>query len=116
MDARDKPLSMILVKRVAIFMFVICSVSFIYWVIGSFGSFLDGTQAMLLGLMRLSSLGIVVFSGLGAILSVCYAAARRYRLRIMGPSGVTATECSKCADSLRSLVTAVQRSASTSTS
>jgi hypothetical protein len=87
MDARDKPLSMILVKRVAIFMFVICSVSFIYWVIGSFGSFLDGTQSMLLGLVRLSSLGLVVFSCLGALLSVCYAAARRYRLRIMGLAG-----------------------------
>jgi hypothetical protein len=87
MDARDKPLCMILVKRVAIFMFVICSVSFIYWGIGSFGSFLDETQAMLLGLVRLSSLGIVVFSCLGALLSVCYAAARRYRLRIMGLLG-----------------------------
>jgi hypothetical protein len=90
MDAREKPLSMILVKRVAIFMFVICSVSFIYWVIGSFGSFLDGTQAMLLGLIRLSSLGIVVFSSLGALLSVCYAAARRYRLRVMGFLGYLA--------------------------
>src|SRR5262249_32630375 len=41
---------------------------------------------------------------------------RHGRLRTTGPSSVMATECSKWAESLRSLVTAVHPSASTSTS
>jgi hypothetical protein len=87
MDALEKPLSMILVKRVAIFMFVVCAVSAIYWIIGSASSFLDETQVMLLMAMRFASLGIVVFSGLGMALSICYAATRRYRLRALGIAG-----------------------------
>jgi hypothetical protein len=87
MDAHDKPIIMILVKRAVIFMFVICSVSAIYWIFGSAGSFLDETQTMLLKTMRLSSLGIVAFSGIGVALSLGYAAARRYRLRVMGLLG-----------------------------
>jgi hypothetical protein len=87
MDAHDKPLILILVKRAAIFMFVICAVSLIYWVIGSYGSFLDETQAMLLKAVLLSSLGIVAFSAIGLALSLCYAAAKRYSLRIAGLLG-----------------------------
>jgi len=87
MDAHDKPLIMILVKRAAIFTFAICSISLIYWIFGSAGAFLDETQAMLLKIMRLSSLGIVAFSGMGLLLSLCYAASRRYRLRVFGILG-----------------------------
>jgi hypothetical protein len=90
MNSRDKPLSMILVKRGSIFMFIICSVSLIYWIIGSEAPFLDETQTMLLKTMRLSSLGIVAFSCIGALLSIGYAVARRYRLRIMGILGYLA--------------------------
>lgn len=87
MDAHEKPLILILVKRAAIFMYTICAVSLIYWVIGSYGSFLDETQSMLLAAVRLSSLGIVAFSAIGLVLSLGYAAARRYRLRAMGLVG-----------------------------
>jgi hypothetical protein len=87
MDTRDKPLILILVKRAAIFMFVICVVSIFYWVVGSESAFLDETQSMLLGVMRLSSLGIVVSSGIGILLALGFAAARRYRLRGLGMLG-----------------------------
>jgi hypothetical protein len=84
MDAQKKPLIMILVKRMAIFMLVICAVSIFYWVVGSVGSFLDDTQAMLLGLTRLSSLGIVASACIGILLAAGFAAARRYRLKALG--------------------------------
>jgi hypothetical protein len=86
MDAQDKPLSMILVKRAVIFAFAICSISTMYWIIGSASSFLDETQVMLLSVMRLSALGIVAFSGIGILLAIGYAAARRYGLRTLGLS------------------------------
>ena len=69
----DKPLALILVKRAAIFLFVICLVSLFYWIVGSESSFLDSTQSMLLAIMRISSLGIVVASGLGILLSLALA-------------------------------------------
>jgi hypothetical protein len=75
---------MILVKRAVIFAFAICSISALYWIIGSESSFLDETQVMLLSVMRLSSLGIVSLSGIGIALSIFYAAARRYRIRVLG--------------------------------
>jgi hypothetical protein len=87
MDAQDKPLIMILVKRAAIFMVLICAVSIFYWAFGSVSSFLDETQSMLLGIMRLSSLGIVAASGFGILLALGFAAARRYRLRAAGLAG-----------------------------
>jgi hypothetical protein len=87
MNAQDKPLLLILVKRAAIFLFVICAVSIFYWAVGSGSSFLDETQSMLLGVMRLSSLGIVASSIIGVALSIGFAAARRYRLRSLGLSG-----------------------------
>jgi hypothetical protein len=87
MDAHDKPLIMILVKRAAILMFVICTVSIFYWVVGSWSSFLDETQSMLLDIMRLSSLGIVASSGIGILLAIGFAISRRYRIRLMGVAG-----------------------------
>jgi hypothetical protein len=87
MDAQDKPIIMILVKRAAIFSFVICAVSIFYWIVGSLSAFLDETQSMLLTVMRVSSLGIVATSCVGLFLGLGFAAARRYGLRIMGLLG-----------------------------
>jgi hypothetical protein len=87
MDAQDKPLIMILVKRAAIFAFTICAVSIFYWIVGSASSFLDETQSMLLGVMRVSSLGIVATSVIGLLLGLVFALARRYRLRALGVAG-----------------------------
>ena len=87
MDAREKPLIMILVKRAAILMFVICTVSIFYWIVGSWSSFLAETQSMLLGIMRLSSLGIVASSGIGILLDIGFAISRRYALRLMSLLG-----------------------------
>jgi TRAP-type C4-dicarboxylate transport system permease small subunit len=94
MDARergdrptDKPLILILVKRTAIFLLIICAVSLFYWIVGSESSFLDETQSMLLGIMSISSLGIVVASGIGVLLSLALAIARRFRLKAMGIAG-----------------------------
>jgi hypothetical protein len=83
----DKPLIMILVKRSAIFLFVLCAISLFYWIVGSVSSFLDETQTMLLGIIRVSSLGIVVAAGIGILLSLAFALARRYRLRLMSVLG-----------------------------
>ena len=87
MDAQDKPLIMILVKRAAIFTSTICAVSIFYWIVGSLSSFLEETQSMLLGVIRLSSLGIVAASGIGLALGLGFAASRRYRLRALGLAG-----------------------------
>jgi hypothetical protein len=94
MDARerekrsaDKPLILILVKRGAIFLVVICVVSLFYWTVGSLSSFLDETQSMLLGVVRVSSLGVIAASGIGVILSFALAIARRHPLRVMGILG-----------------------------
>ena len=94
MDARerkdppaDKPLLMILVKRVTIFLFAICAIALFFWVVGSESSFLDDTQSMLLSIVRLSSLGAVVASGLGIMVAVGMAIGRRFGLRVFGLIG-----------------------------
>jgi hypothetical protein len=90
-DAREeKPLILILVKRAAIFCFVVCSISFFYWVVGSLSSYLDQTQSMLVAIMRISSLGIVVASGIGALLSIAYSIAGRGSVRLAGALGYLA--------------------------
>jgi hypothetical protein len=86
----EKPLALILVKRVAIFLLVICGVSLFYWIVGSVSSFLDTTQAMLLDIMRLSSLGVVTAAGLGLLLSLALAIARRYPIKVLGLVGYLA--------------------------
>jgi hypothetical protein len=83
----DKPLILILIKRAAILSFAICAVSLFYWIVGSATTFLDETQSMLLEIIRISSLGLVVASGLGALMSIALALVRRHRLRIMGILG-----------------------------
>jgi hypothetical protein len=90
MKARHKPLLLILVKRTVIFCFVICLVSLFYWAVGSERAFLDETEFMLLNLARLSSLGLVVSSGLGALVAGGFALARRYSLRPRGLLGYAA--------------------------
>jgi hypothetical protein len=94
MDPRDrvakpaeKPLTLILVKRVAIFSFIICCVSLFYLVVGSVSSFLDETQSMLLDMTKISSLGIIVASGIGILLHLFMAIARLYRFRPLGVLG-----------------------------
>jgi hypothetical protein len=83
----DKPLILILVKRAAIFLLAICAVSLFYWIVGSTTSFLDETQSMLLGIMRVASLGLIVVSGFGVLLSLGLTIARRHGLRVMGLLG-----------------------------
>ena len=48
----NKPLILILVKRAAILMLVLCAISLFYWMVGSVSSFLDETQSMLLDIVR----------------------------------------------------------------
>ena len=83
----DKPLILILIKRATIFLYVISLVSLFYWVVGSESSFLDDTQSMLLGIMRISSLGIIVVSGIGFLFSCALAIVRHYRLKVIGILG-----------------------------
>ena len=86
----DKPLILILIKRAAIFLFVLCAISVFYWIVGSESSFLDSTQAMLLGIMRLSSMGVIVACGMGLLLSIALALVRRHRLKVLGLAGYVA--------------------------
>ena len=90
MNPQGKPIVLILVKRIAIFAVVLCVVSLFYWIVGSESSFLDETEAMLIGFLRFFSLCVIASSGFGAMLSLCFAIARRYRLRILGLLGYVA--------------------------
>jgi len=74
-------------KRTAILLFILCAVSLFYWIVGSVSSFLDSTQAMLLDILRLSSLGVTIASGMGLLLSLVLAIAGRARLRMLGLLG-----------------------------
>jgi hypothetical protein len=86
----DKPLILILVKRSAIFLLAICAVSLFYWIVGSTTSFLDETQSMLLGIMRIASLGLIVASLFGVLLSLGLTIAGRHGLKVMGLLGYAA--------------------------
>jgi hypothetical protein len=83
----DKPLALIVVKRAAIFLFIICLVSLFYWIVGSESSFLDSTQSMLLTVMRLSSMGVLIASCSGILLSLGLALTRLYAFRPLGIFG-----------------------------
>jgi hypothetical protein len=80
-DGRDeggeKPLALIIVKRSSIFLFVMFFLASFYWVVGSFRSFLEETQLMLLGLLRWASMGLSAVAALGMVLSLAYLAYRR---------------------------------------
>jgi hypothetical protein len=87
MNAQDKPLVMILLKRAAILAIVVCAVSAFYWAVGAKASFLDETQLMLLGIVRFASLFIIAVSGLGIVVAIVLALARRYRYHLAGTLG-----------------------------
>ena len=87
MDAREKPLILILVKRAAILMFALCAISLFYWVVGSTSSFLDETQSMLIDIMKISSLGIIVAAGFGMLVAIALAVSRHYALKSLGLAG-----------------------------
>jgi len=77
---QKKPLALILVKRVAIFFFALCLVAILFWYTGSFQSFLDSTQAMLMSLLKYSALCLLLAAAAGLGLSVAFALLRRYPL------------------------------------
>lgn len=79
-----KPFSLILIKRISIFFLSLCGIELLYWYAGSFQSFLDTTQAMLMALLRWSALGLLLTTLLGLGFSAGLALARRYILRIGG--------------------------------
>jgi hypothetical protein len=83
----DKPVLMILAKRAIILLISICAISLFFWVVGSESSFLDETQAMLLTIMRYSSLGVVVAAVLGILVTAVMAMIRRYAFRPLGIVG-----------------------------
>ena len=79
-----KPFSLILVKRASLFFAALCGIETLYWYVGSFQSFLDATQAMLMAFLRWSALGLLLMAMLGIAFSVAFALLRRYPLRIGG--------------------------------
>ncbi len=82
-----KPLILIIIKRVSIFLFFVFFLSAFFWAVGSFRSFLEETQLMLLDLLERSSLGLSVVAGLGLLLSLGYLAARRRAATLAGILG-----------------------------
>jgi hypothetical protein len=87
MNTEDKPLLLILVKRAAILSLVVCAVSMFYWAVGSLSSFLDDTQLMLLGIVRVASLCVISIAALSLILELVFALSHRYKVRAMGIVG-----------------------------
>lgn len=79
-----KPLVLIVVKRLAIFLFALFLIALFYWAVGSFNSFLDETQLMLLGLLRWLSLGLSIVSALGLALSLLFTLFQSHALHIAG--------------------------------
>jgi len=86
-EPAHKPLALIIVKRVAIFLFVLFAISVFFWVVGSFGSFLDDTQLLIVGLIEKASLGLATVAGLGLVSSLVYLAARRRAATLAGILG-----------------------------
>ena len=79
-----KPLPLLIVKRASILLFILCFLAVFFWTVGSFRSFLEETQLMLLGLLRWASVGLVVSSVIGVILSLLYLLLRRHAATIAG--------------------------------
>jgi hypothetical protein len=73
-----KPLPILIVKRASILLFILCFLAAFFWTVGSFRSFLEETQLMLLGLLRWASLCLVVASGIGIALSLLYLLLKRH--------------------------------------
>mgnify|MGYP001231120576 CR=1 FL=1 len=82
-----KPLPLILVKRLSIFLLLLFLIALFYWAVGSFSSFLDETQLMLLGLLRWFSLGLAIVPMLGVALTVLFALFRRHAAKAWGVLG-----------------------------
>jgi hypothetical protein len=82
-----KPFALILVKRLAVFLLLLFLIVVFYWAVGSFSSFLDETQLMLLVLLRWLSLGLAVISLLGMVLSLLFALFRRHSVSAAGLLG-----------------------------
>jgi len=68
-----KPLPLILLKRAAILFFMGLVLSLFFWIVGNYSYFLDETQAMLLGVLRVSSLLLISDSCLGELASLAHA-------------------------------------------
>ena len=60
-----KHILLIVVKRLAIFLFAVSSMAFLFWVIGNFRRFLDETELMLLSVLRFTSFLLLPVSVLG---------------------------------------------------
>lgn len=82
-----KPFSLIFLKRLGVFFFALCDIEIFYWYSGSFQSFLDATQIMLITLLYWSALGLLLTALLGLSFSVGLAVLRKYLLRVGGLLG-----------------------------
>ncbi len=72
-----KPLALILIKRAAFLFFLGFLFSFFFWIVGSFSYFLDGTQRLFLGILRVSSLLLIVDAAVGIVARIVYAIVER---------------------------------------
>lgn len=85
-----KPLPAILLKRAAIFFLLIDGISLFFWIVGSYTSFLDSTQAMLLEATRIASLFLLFDAIVGEAATFGYAIAERRSPRIAALLGYVA--------------------------
>jgi hypothetical protein len=76
-ERQRKPLPLILIKRAAILFLLVNALSLFFWIVGSYSSFLDETQTVLLGALRISSLLLLFDAIIGAAARLAYSIADR---------------------------------------
>ncbi len=76
-ERAHKPLPIILIKRASILFLMGLVLSLFFWIVGNYSYFLDSTQAMLLGALRISSLLLILDSILGEIACIAHAIGSR---------------------------------------
>jgi len=83
----DKTLGLIVVKRLSVFLLSVDLVVVFFWTTGNFVPFLDGTQLMLLAVLRLVSLGLAVTAIAGLASSLLLGRGRPRPSRLAGAGG-----------------------------
>lgn len=86
-QAAHKSLVLIVAKRLAIFLFAVSFASLLFWAVGNFRRFLDETELMLLGVLKLSSASLLPLSALGIGLTAVLKGGRRPAQRLAALGG-----------------------------
>ena len=86
-EIESKPIGLIVVKRISILFFLLFFLSLFYWAVGSFRSFLEETQIMLLDLLWYSSIALTAAAAVGVLASIAYLFLKRRASSLLGLLG-----------------------------